>query len=223
MKKTSMAMFLGLTVLYGCSATPRAGIPVVDSGTPLTPGPIRGVGTPPPPAAQPAGQAEGVITVMTPPEAGTAAISTGETPSRPIQADVVGEWAGKPAPAAEVAMVTKDTATAAAQSVDAPVLALINTAQQQRAQGDLNGAASSLERAQRIAPREPQVLYRLAEIRLMQGDLAQAEQLAQRGLSHSSGRPALQAGLWDLIAETREKRGDASGAAEAKQKSKAYL
>lgn len=112
---------------------------------------------------------------------------------------------------------------AATRVPDAPVQALLSTAQQQRGKGDLNGAASSLERALRIAPQEPQVLYRLSEIRLMQGDLAQAEQLAQRGLSYSSGRPALQAGLWDLIAEAREKQGNSQGAAEARQKARAFM
>src|SRR3990167_9432609 len=48
---------------------------------------------------------------------------------------------------------------AADEQLDGPVLALLTTAQQQQGSGDLNGAASSLERAQRIAPREPQVLY----------------------------------------------------------------
>lgn len=75
----------------------------------------------------------------------------------------------------------------------------------------------------RIAPQEPQVLYRLSEIRLMQGDAAQSEQLAQRGLAYSGGRPALQAGLWDLIAEAREKQGNTAGAAEARQKSRAFM
>src|SRR5690606_9868288 len=69
---------------------------------------------------------------------------------------------------------------AADEQLDGPVLALLTSAQQQQGSGDLEGASSSLERAQRIAPREPQVLYRLAEVRLAQGDAAQAEQLARR-------------------------------------------
>ena len=108
-------------------------------------------------------------------------------------------------------------ALAADEQLDGPVLALLTTAQQQQGGGDLNGASSSLERAQRIAPREPQVLYRLAEVRLAQGDAAQAEQLARRGLTYASGRPSLQAGLWGLIAQARERQGDPAGAAEARQ------
>ena len=103
------------------------------------------------------------------------------------------------------------------------MLALLTSAQQQQTGGDLNGAASSLERAQRIAPREPQVLYRLAEVRLAQGDAAQAEQFARRGLSYANGRPALQASLWDLIAKSRQQQGDAAGAAQARERARVNL
>jgi hypothetical protein len=106
------------------------------------------------------------------------------------------------------------------EQLDGPVLALLTTAQQQQANGDLNGASSSLERAQRVAPREPQVLYRLAQVRMAQGDAAQAEQFARRGLTFANGRPALQANLWELIGQAREKQGDSQGAALARQKAK---
>lgn len=112
---------------------------------------------------------------------------------------------------------------AADEQLDSPLLALLTAAQQQQAGGDLNGASSSLERAQRIAPREPQVLYRLAEVRLAQGDAVQAEQFARRGLSYAVGRPALQASLWDLIAQSRERMGDAAGAAQARQNARVNL
>ncbi|MGH8436610.1 MAG: tetratricopeptide repeat protein, partial [Pseudomonas sp.] len=89
--------------------------------------------------------------------------------------------------------------------------------------GDLNGASSSLERAQRIAPREPQVLFRLAQVRLAQGDAAQAEQFAQRGLTYANGRPALQASLWGLIAQARERQGNAAGALQARGRARVNL
>ncbi|WP_296259524.1 MULTISPECIES: tetratricopeptide repeat protein [unclassified Pseudomonas] len=104
------------------------------------------------------------------------------------------------------------------EQLDGPVLALLTTAQQQQSSGDLNGASSSLERAQRVAPREPQVLFKLAQVRLAQGDASQAEQLARRGLTYANGRASLQASLWGLIAQAREKQGDAAGAALARQK-----
>ncbi|MBA1204913.1 hypothetical protein G7009_24660 [Pseudomonas capeferrum] len=106
------------------------------------------------------------------------------------------------------------------EQLDGPVLALLTTAQQQQGTGDFNGASSSLERAQRIAPREPQVLFRLAQVRLAQGDAAQSEQLARRALTYANGRPNLQAELWNIIAQAREKQGDSAGAALARQKAK---
>lgn len=106
------------------------------------------------------------------------------------------------------------------EQLDGPVLALLTTAQSQQGTGDYNGAASSLERAQRIAPREPQVLFRLAQVRLSQGDAPQAEQLARRALTYANGRPSLQSELWNTIAQAREKQGDSAGAALARQKAR---
>ncbi|MDH4870909.1 tetratricopeptide repeat protein [Pseudomonas sp. BN515] len=128
-----------------------------------------------------------------------------------------------PAPSAPTGIPGNTGGLAADEQLDGPVLALLTTAQQQQGGGDLNGAAASLERAQRIAPREPQVLYRLAEVRMAQGDAAQAEQFARRALTYSSGRPALQASLWDLIARSRDRQGDPSGAALARDKAKVNL
>lgn len=221
MNKIMCAMLLGAGLLAGCASNSPREIPVVDSGTRLSPGTLRDVGDAPV-VAERGIEEGGVVTVMTPPEAGLPAIAAGDYPTEPIRVDsgnsdmLFDEPASIPAEAAPAV-------AAATRTVDAPVQALLNTAQQQRGQGDLNGAASSLERALRIAPQEPQVLYRLSEIRLMQGDAAQAEQLAQRGLSYSGGRPALQAGLWDLIAEAREKQGNGQGAAEARQKARAFM
>ena len=109
------------------------------------------------------------------------------------------------------------------EQLDGPVLSLLTTAQQQQAGGDLKGSSSSLERAQRVAPREPQVLYRLAQVRMAQGDAPQAEQFARRGLSLANGRPDLQASLWALIGDARAAQGDAAGAAQARQKAKVSL
>lgn len=67
------------------------------------------------------------------------------------------------------------------------------------------------------------MLYRLAEVRLEQGDAAQAEQLAQQGLRYSDGRPTLQAGLWDLIERARTQQGDTAGAKEAQRRARVHL
>lgn len=160
----------------------------------------------------------------------TGPITPGPTNSAPISTST---YNSAPAPVSNYSMPQTSNSTSptgiprsnaasgglsADEQLDGPVLALLTTAQQQQGSGDLNGASSSLERAQRIAPREPQVLYRLAQVRLAQGDGAQAEQFAQRALTYANGRPDLQSSLWTTIAQARAKQGDTQGAALAKQK-----
>ena len=171
------------------------------------------------------------IQSFTPP-INTAPINTAPIDTSPVNQAPAGTTYNMPAPASNTYSAPAPTAPSgipssgglsADEQLDGPVLALLTTAQKQQSSGDLNGASSSLERAQRVAPREPQVLYRLAQVRLAQGDAAQAEQLARRGLTYANGRASLQASLWNLIAQSREKQGDASGAALARQKAKVSL
>lgn len=157
----------------------------------------------------------------------TAPITTDPNPIADEPFDIASMSAPQSAPAASaptgIPRSNRAAELAADEQLDGPVLALLTTAQQQQGSGDFNGASSSLERAQRIAPREPQVLFRLAQVRLSQGDAAQAEQLARRALTYANGRPSLQAELWNTIAQAREKQGDSAGAATARQKAKVNL
>ncbi|WP_439860959.1 tetratricopeptide repeat protein [Pseudomonas sp. MBLB4136] len=222
-------------VLGGCASVPRGSIPVVDSSGSVYDQQEAGGGSYGQPAIQPQAQAvpqDSGVVVMVPQGAGSSApIQTFPAPSAPIGGAidssplVIGEpQGGYSAPAPSMPSgIPSSGGLAADEQLDGPVLALLTTAQQQQGSGDLNGAASSLERAQRIAPREPQVLYRLAEVRLAQGDAAQAEQFARRGLSYASGRPALQASLWNLIAQARERQGDPAGAAQARERARVSL
>jgi hypothetical protein len=153
----------------------------------------------------------------------TAPIDTSSVNQAPINTTyappaVNGNTYSAPSPAPTGIPSASSGGLSADEQLDGPVLALLTTAQQQQGSGDLNGASSSLERAQRVAPREPQVLYKLAQVRLAQGDAPQAEQLARRALTYANGRTSLQASLWGLIAQAREKQGDAAGAALARQK-----
>ena len=232
-------------LLNGCASVPQGSIPVVDSGVPVSNNERisaqRTASNYPQATATRAAQAQAIpqdsgVVVMIPgggaavstpissapftpgpitPGPASAPISTGSyTPSTTYTAPTAVSPSGIP---------SSSGALAADEQLDGPVLALLTTAQQQQSSGDLNGASSSLERAQRVAPREPQVLYRLAQVRMAQGDAAQAEQFARRGLTFASGRPDLQASLWGLIAQAREKQGDAAGAASARQKAKVSL
>ncbi len=223
MNKLYVPLLAVSLTLAGCSTPQRGSVPVVDAGSPLSAG-STAVREPQPSSVQSLPQDSGVVVMV--PQGGTPApIQAGTVPMGapaitpgPISSDptLAGSWgaAGTSTPSG----IPSTSGLAADEQLDGPVLALLTTAQQQQSGGDLNGASVSLERAQRIAPREPQVLYRLAEVRLAQGDPAQAEQLARRGLTYANGRPALQAGLWELIAQAREKQGDPAGAAQARQR-----
>lgn len=240
MTKWLIPALTAAVVLGGCASVQRGSIPVVDSSSSVYGKQQAGAGgtdrsTAQPPQSQP--QDSGVM-VMVPGAGGSSApIQTFPAPGSPIggamgnqpfsTAPVTGEPLGSggnsvPAPSTPSG-IPSSGGLAADEQLDGPVLALLTAAQQQQGSGDLNGAASSLERAQRIAPREPQVLYRLAEVRLAQGDAAQAEQFARRGLSYASGRPALQASLWNLIAQARERQGDPAGAAQARERARVSL
>lgn len=236
MSKWWLSLVVTSAVLSGCSTVPRGSIPVVDASGSLRAdeqGEGAGGYTPAAPAqAQSLPQDSGVV-VMVPGGVSSAPLQTypdgsssmpSSISSAPLSTGPISS-AGSYTPSAPSmpSGIPTGGGLSADEQLDGPVLALLSTAQQQQGSGDLNGAASSLERAQRIAPREPQVLYRLAEVRLAQGDAAQAEQFARRGLTLASGRPALQAGLWDLIAQARERQGDAAGAAQARAQAKVSM
>ncbi|XQR91439.1 tetratricopeptide repeat protein [Stutzerimonas urumqiensis] len=224
---------LAVIAVSGCATVNRGAIPVVDASAPVS----EGGGRPsyqasPPAAAQPAAPTDSGVVVMVPQTTG-APLQTFPAPEQglpvePAPMSTPGQWGASSQPPQTPGMaqpsgpsgVPSAGGLAEDEQLEGPVLALLTTAQQQQSGGDLNGAASSLERAQRIAPREPQVLYRLAEVRLAQGDVAQTEQLARRALSYASGRPALQASLWNLIAQARERMGDAAGAAQARERAR---
>lgn len=227
MSKWLVPVAVASLVLAGCSSVPPGSIPVVDNSSSAS---QRSASTGySAPQAQSQAQAipeDSGVVVMVPAGSGAAPIQTAPitTSSGPLSVPAASQPWSATAPStsysAPAPTGVPSGALAVDEQLDGPVLALLTTAQQLQGSGDLEGAASSLERAQRIAPREPQVLYRLAEVRLAQGDAAQAEQFARRGLSYAGGRPALQASLWNLIAQARELQGDAAGAAQAREQAK---
>ena len=236
-----------LALLSGCSTVQQGSIPVVDSGTAVSNserlsanGGFRKTTVTRPAQAQTQAipQGDSGVVVMIPGAGATTStpISTQPITPGPISSGPIAPGpvdSGPLTPSTSYSMPSTPSGIPSAsnasgglsadEQLDGPVLALLTTAQQQQAGGDLNGASSSLERAQRVAPREPQVLYRLAQVRMAQGDAPQAEQFARRGLTLANGRPDLQASLWGLIAQAREQQGDAAGAAQARQKAKVTL
>jgi predicted Zn-dependent protease len=100
------------------------------------------------------------------------------------------------------------------------VVALLEHAEQQANDGDLESSAASLERAIRINPGSAVLWYHLATLRLAQGDAQQAEQLAVKSNSLAPGNATQQARNWTLIAEARRQRGDSKGANAAEQRAR---
>lgn len=246
MNKWLIPAVAAVALLSGCSTVQRGSIPVEDSGTAVSNserisanGGFRKSTVKRPAQAQsqtqaiPQGDTGVVVMVPGGGAVASAPISTSPITPGPITPGPIDTSPVQSAPINQGSYSMPSTPSgipsanagglSADEQLDGPVLALLTTAQQQQASGDLNGASSSLERAQRVAPREPQVLYRLAQVRMAQGDAAQAEQFARRGLTFANGRPDLQASLWELIAQAREKQGDSAGATLARQKAKVSL
>jgi hypothetical protein len=202
-----------IMILAGCAGS-GGSIPVVDSGRPVSNEDMQsGAGMPAPTQqqTQPQQTDGGVVVLVPDGEGGSSAVE-----SYPLDSAPISSQPSTQTPASSGGLQEDE-------QLAGPVLALLTSARQQESGGDLSSASASLERALRIAPREPQVLFRLAQVRLEQGDAAQAEQLAQRGLSYASGRPALQASLWGLVADARERQGNSAGAAQARERAKVAL
>ncbi|SAM33181.1 tetratricopeptide repeat protein [Pseudomonas sp. 1 R 17] len=244
MNKWWIPAITALALLGGCSSVQRGSIPVVDSSTAVSNndrisanGGFRQTVTNRPAQARPQAvpQDSGVVVMVPGGGAATSApisaepwtpgpSTSGPIDSAPMQTAPINQGTyTMPSTPSGIPSSSSAGGLSADEQLDGPVLALLTTAQQQQAGGDLNGASSSLERAQRVAPREPQVLYRLAQVRMAQGDAPQAEQFARRGLTLANGRPDLQASLWALIGDARAAQGDATGAAQARQKAKVSL
>lgn len=130
---------------------------------------------------------------------------------------VISSGTQKPAPVTEP-VTTQVAAPEPVARRNPAVVALLDSAQQQQRSGAYSSAQSSLERAQRIAPRDPQVYYQLADLRRTQGQYLQAEQLALKGVAVAQGQNAMQRKLWLLIADIRGEGGDSRGARTARQK-----
>src|SRR5262245_33955451 len=96
------------------------------------------------------------------------------------------------------------------------VSSLVESARADASAGRLDSAAASMERAIRLAPRNARLWQELARVRLKQGEFAQAEQVALRSNSLNRGDASLRVANWDIIAQSREARGDTAGASSAR-------
>lgn len=107
---------------------------------------------------------------------------------------------------------------AEAPAVPPAVVALQEDAALSVQDGNLDNAASSLERAIRIQPKNAELWHDLAEVRLKQEQPVLAEDLAKKSNTLAQGNTALIRANWAVIAEARRLQGDDRGAAEAAAK-----
>ena len=109
--------------------------------------------------------------------------------------------APQPAPVGEAPPAPPEPAPAVKESV--AIAGLMDSARSDAAAGRLAEAASTLERALRIEPRNPRLWQELARVRLQQGDFPQAESLAQRSNSWAGSDGALRAENARIIERAR--------------------
>lgn len=102
------------------------------------------------------------------------------------------------------------------------VLALLSDAEKYQQQGNMPAAQSRLQRAQRIAPRDPKVYYQLAQTHSELEDFRLAEQVALKGVSYAQGDNAQLKRFWLLLADIRTKAGDKAGAKAAREQAARY-
>lgn len=103
-----------------------------------------------------------------------------------------------------------------ASDVSSPaVMSLLGSADTLANSGHMEAAASTLERALGLEPRNPFIYQRLAAVRLAEGQNGQAIQMAKKSNSVSSNNPFVEARNWQLIAEARRQAGNTRGAQKA--------
>jgi Tfp pilus assembly protein PilF len=97
-----------------------------------------------------------------------------QRPSPASEPPVAARPASQDAPAGRAAVPTE---------ANAATVALLERSRSQRATGDLESAAATLERALSIEPNSAALWIELAEVRWNQGDRAQANSLARKALT----------------------------------------
>lgn len=95
------------------------------------------------------------------------------------------------------------------------VIALLDRAQLDTDSGHREAAGAAIERGLRIEPRNAWLWYELAQLRLLQGQYAQAISLARKSISFAARDRRLLALDWRVIGNARVAQGNSDGAQEA--------
>lgn len=110
----------------------------------------------------------------------------------------------------------------ASSELSPAVIALVNEAEINTRSGQFDSAASKIERALRIDSRNPELTFKLAEIRLKQEQPKLSEELAKRADVLAGNQRSLKARIWNLIAQSKIMQRDAEGQAVAEKKAAEY-
>ena len=102
------------------------------------------------------------------------------------------------------------------------VIALMGSARAAQLSGDLQSAQNDLQRAQRIAPRDPNIYFELADTHYQMQDYPLAEQVALKGVSLAGQDRDLLRKFWLLISEIRYDSGNNTGGQQAAQQADQY-
>ncbi len=102
------------------------------------------------------------------------------------------------------------------------VIALMGSARAAQRSGDLQSAQNDLQRAQRIAPRDPNIYFELADTHYQMQDYPLAEQVALKGVSLAGQDRGLLRTFWLLISEIRYASGNNTGGQQAAQQADQY-
>lgn len=102
------------------------------------------------------------------------------------------------------------------------VIALMSSARAAQRNGDLQAAQNNLQRAQRIAPRDPNIYFELADNHYQMQAYPLAEQVALKGVSLAGQDRDLLRKFWLLISEIRYASGNDTGGRQASQQADQY-
>ncbi len=102
------------------------------------------------------------------------------------------------------------------------VIALLGSARAAQRDGDLQKAQTDLQRAQRIAPRDPSIYFELADTHYKMQEYSLAEQVALKGVSVAGQDRNLLRKFWLLISEIRYANGNSARGQQAEQQADQY-
>lgn len=121
-----------------------------------------------------------------------------------------------------VSAVIQPSETKSRPALSPAVQSLLADAEKNTKAGDLDSASVLLERALRISPRNAELTYQLAALRLKQSQPRLAEDLGKKAILLTADDRELKKRCWLLIAQARELQGNAQGAKEAQLKADSF-